>query len=164
MATGGADVIMRFFKPAQRGANKKLLTTEMLRFATEHNRLEFTSKLDERLNPSSSSSSSSSQMALSLINNPIEGLDGLVEYSSSDLRRNQWAFAKRENILSWEPVSKMPEFRELVSQAGIEWLDLPEWEILDGKRLQNYVITSHRWVYANGRHDDHPDWGKLLCE
>jgi len=85
-------------------------------------------------------------------------------YDSKHLRRNRWAFAKRENILSWEPVSKMPEFRELVSQAGIEWLDLPEWEILDGKRLQNYVITSHRWVYANGRHDDHPDWGKLLCE
>ena len=103
-------------------------------------------------------------MALSLINNPIERLDGLGGYNSSDLRRNRWAFAKRESILSWEPVSKMPEFRELVSQGGIEWLDLPEWEILDGKRLQDYLITSHRWVYANGRFDDHPDWGKLLCQ
>ena len=84
----------------------------------------------------------------------------MYTYNSDNLRRERWAFAKRENILSWDPTSKMPEFRDLIAQGGIEWLELPETEILKGERLQNYWITSHRWVYANGKPDDHPDWGK----
>ena len=89
--------------------------------------------------------------------NPLNG------YSSADLRREQWAMVKRESILRWDTAEKMPEFRELVARGDIEWLDLPETEILKGERLQNYWITSHRWVYANGKLDDHPDWGKRLC-
>ena len=89
--------------------------------------------------------------------NPLNG------YSSADLRRERWAMVKRESILGWDTAEKMPEFRELVARGDIEWLDLPETEILKGERLQNYWITSHRWVYANGKLDDHPDWGKRLC-
>ena len=79
--------------------------------------------------------------------NPLKG------YSSADLQRERWAMVKTESILSWDPAEKMPEFRELVARGDIEWLDLPETEILKGERLQNYWITSHRWV-----HRDHPDW------
>ena len=77
----------------------------------------------------------------------------IYTYNSDNLRRERWAFAKRESILSWDPTSKMPEFRDLIAQGGIEWIDLPEIEILKGERLQNYWITSHRWF-----HKDHPDW------
>ena len=72
---------------------------------------------------------------------PMEGAgqkDSLNGYSSADLRRERWAIVKRKSILSWDPAEKMPDFRELVARGDIEWLDLPESEILKGERLQNY--------------------------
>ena len=92
------------------------------------------------------------RQARGAVDNPLVG-GAKRPYDSSMLRRNRWAFAKRDSILSWDPHSPMPAFKELCENDEIEWLDLSETEILEGKRLKNYVIVSHRWF-----HRDHPDW------
>ena len=71
-------------------------------------------------------------------------------YESADLKPGRWGVAKREAVLSWDPEVAMPEFRQVVADGGITWLDLSEAELLLGGKLENIFIVSHRWsVYTH---------------
>ena len=66
-------------------------------------------------------------------------------YDSQTLKPGRWGVAKREAVLSWDLRNPMPEFRQVVEDGGIMWLDLSASELLLGGRLENVFIVSHRW-------------------
>ena len=66
-------------------------------------------------------------------------------YDSTDLMPGRWGVVKRKAVLSWDARKPMPEFRQVVTDGGIMWLDLSESELLLGGRLENVFIVSHRW-------------------
>ena len=74
-------------------------------------------------------------------------------YKSSDLQPGKWAVVTRAAVLSWKPDQPMPEFRQVISDGGMVWVEMTEAQMVLGRTLENIVIVSHRWFSL-----DHPDW------
>ena len=61
--------------------------------------------------------------------------------------------AKREAVLGWKPDEKMPEFRQVIADGGIMWIEMGEADMVLGHKLEHIVIVSHRWsVYSFTRY------------
>ena len=68
-----------------------------------------------------------------------------MRYKSSDLKTGKWAVVTREAVLSWKADQPMPEFRQVIADGGIMWVEMTEAEMVLGHTLENIVIVSHRW-------------------